>query len=183
MAIHLLALGRGKAVGRGAALAVAAGACGAVAFGAGVSSATSSSHTEVIHLFTKAQSFTYTTAAGKVVTHPPQTPQAGDHVDATNLDYVGSATDHAKKWTDSDHEICFFTSSHGGSCYGQIAIGGSMILARGPLSPSPNDTLHVYGGTGSYEGATGTAVAVDLHPHSPTSPSELTVTLHLPHSK
>jgi hypothetical protein len=166
-------------VRRGAAIAVAAGVGVAVTLTAGASGATVSRHTEVIHLFSKSQSFTYTKADGKIVKHPPQKPHAGDHVDATGLDYVGSATDHAKKWTDSDHEICFFTSSHGGICYGQIAIGGSMILARGPLSPSPDDKLVIYGGSGIYEGASGTADAVDLHPHSPTSPSELTVTLHL----
>jgi hypothetical protein len=167
-------------VRRSTALAVAVSAGVAVTLSAGVSHASGGRRTEVIHLFSKSQSFTYTKADGKVVKHPPQKPHAGDHVDATGLDYVGSATDHAKKWTDSDHEICFFTSSHGGTCYGQIAIGGSMILARGALSPSPNDKLTVYGGSGIYEGATGTADAVDLHPHSPTSPSELTVTLHLP---
>jgi hypothetical protein len=167
-------------VRRSAAVALAAGVGVAVTLSAGVSGATDSHRTEVIHLFSRAESFSYTKAGGAIVKRPPQTPHAGDHIDATDDDFVGTATDHAKKWTDSDNEICFFTSSHGGTCYGQIAIGGSMILARGGLSPSPNDKLVVYGGSGVFEGATGIANAVDLHPHSPTSPSEVTITLHLP---
>jgi hypothetical protein len=164
---------------QGVAIAAAAAIGIGVTMSAGVSGASTASHSQTIHLFSKAESFTYTTAAGKVVKQPPAKPHVGDYVEATNQDYVGSATDHAKNWTDTDHEMCVFTSSHGGTCYGEIAIGGSMILAKGGLSPSPNDKLVVYGGSGAYQGVTGTADAVDLHPHSPTSPSELTLKLHL----
>src|SRR5580700_6846604 len=66
-------------VRRGAAIAVAAGVGVALTLTAGASGATVSRHTEVIHLFSKSQSFTYTKADGKIVKHPPQKPHAGDH--------------------------------------------------------------------------------------------------------
>ena len=59
-----------------------------------------------------------------------------------------------------------------------------MILAQanlGQVSASTStSTFQVTGGTGTFQGVTGTIVAVDIDPSSQTSDSDATITLQRP---
>lgn len=140
---------------------------------------------QVMHYFSKFESQVFLTAAGKPFS-PSKTdqPVAGDSIDGTNLDYVGSHLHHAAGWTASDHELCILDSKGNPVCYAQVAIGGSMILAQadlGHVSASTSEsTFQVTGGTGTFQGVTGTIVAVELDPSSRTSNSDVTITLQRP---
>ena len=137
-------------------LALLAGALLALAVGASAASAKA----VTLHLFSRETSSTFTDAQGHPV--PPSTPPAvGDTFDNTGVDYVGNYKHHAAKPTGSDHLRCTITSiSSTGPmvlCSGQIAIGGSMLLANDEtirLSASPPPT-QINGGTGIYRHARG----------------------------
>jgi hypothetical protein len=137
-------------------LALLAGALLALAIGAPAASA----KTVTLHLFSRETSSTFVDAQGHPV--PPNTPPAvGDRFDNTGIDYVGNHEQHAAKPNGSDHLRCTITSitSTGPTalCSGQIAIGGSMLLANDEtftLSASPPPT-RINGGTGIYRHARG----------------------------
>ena len=80
-------------------------------------------------------------------------PAVGDTFDNTGIDYVGNHKHHAAKPDGSDHLRCTITSisSTGPTvlCSGQIAIGGSMLLANrrdvhavGQPSPDSDQRRH-----------------------------------------
>jgi hypothetical protein len=161
-----------------AALAAALGT--SLILGAGISGAApvGSSKGGVLRFYSKQVSFTYTTAGGKQLTNPPNTATPGDVVQFTDLDYVGNHSHHAKSWTISDHGLCIFITPSEGNCYVQVAVDGSMILAQGPLNMSNSPSFTVVGGSGAYMGITGTVATHNLDPNSPTSPSDVVITMH-----
>jgi hypothetical protein len=140
---------------------------------------------QVLHYFSKFESQIFLTAAGKPFSPSQKNqPVPGDSIDGTNLDYVGNHVHHAPNWTASDQELCALGNKNDVTCQAQVAIGGSMILAHanlGQVSASTSaSTFQVTGGTGTFQGVTGTIVAVDLDPSSRTSNSDVTITLRRP---
>ena len=106
-----------------------------------------------------------------------QNPAAGDVVEDSDLDYVGSHTHHAKTWTASDHLVCSLTDSTGtATCFGEFAIGGSLLFADGVTVNfgGTSDSVSITGGTGAYRGVTGTVTSKEV---GNTDNSDVTITL------
>ena len=139
-----------------------------------------SSTTDVIHLFARYGPTSFTSASGQTLATPPQTFAAGDVIESSDTDYVGSHAHHAKVSTASDHEMCIFSGPMSATCYGEVAMGGSMILAEFALEMSPQFSAPIDGGTGSFEGATGSVHFVDLTPNAVNSNSDITLTVDRP---
>jgi hypothetical protein len=140
---------------------------------------------QVIHYFSKVESQAFLTATGKSFTPSEKDqPVPGDYVESTNLDYAGNHVHHAPTWTASDHELCILDSKGNPVCHAQVAIGGSMILAQATIPGGPNTPpkllFEVTGGTGTFQGVTGTIVVVNITPSAQTSNSDVTITLHRP---
>jgi hypothetical protein len=137
--------------------------------------------TQVLRYFSKPESMSVTTAAGKPFSPSKSNPpHAGDQFESTDLDYVGSHVKHAGAWTASDHLLCIVMTKGNPICQAQIAIGGSMILLRGVASPSANSNFTVIGGTGQFKGVTGTLTGVTIDPKADTGDSDVTVRLRRP---
>jgi len=102
---------------------------------------------------------------------------AGDHVDGTDLLYVGNHTHHASSYSASDHIACVLTSSTAATCNAQIAIGGSLLLANDVtvnLTPTGLGAVQLNAGTGRYKTATG---MVTTTPVGNSNNSDFTITL------
>ncbi len=137
---------------------------------------------QVLHYFSKFESQVFLTTAGKPFSPSEKNqPVPGDSIEGTNLDYVGNHVHHAANWTASDHELCVLDSKNNLVCHAQVAIGGSMILAQanlGHVSASTSmSTFQITGGTGTFQGVTGTIVVVQLDPSAQMSNSDVTITL------
>ncbi|HXW78468.1 MAG TPA: hypothetical protein VEJ84_03165 [Acidimicrobiales bacterium] len=137
---------------------------------------------EVLHYFSKFESQIFLTAAGKPFNPSEKNPPVpGDSIEGTNLDYVGNHVHHAANWTASDHELCVLDNKGNPVCHAQVAIGGSMILAEADLghvtANTTTSTFQVTGGTGTFQGVTGTIVSTQTDPTSQTSNSDVTITL------
>jgi hypothetical protein len=137
---------------------------------------------QVLHYFSKFESQVFLTTSGKPFSPSEKNqPVPGDSIEGTNLDYVGNHVHHATNWTASDHELCVLDDKGNAVCHAEVAIGGSMILAQanlGHVSASTSaSTFQITGGTGIYQGVTGTIVAVQLDPSAQTSNSDATITL------
>jgi hypothetical protein len=147
---------RGLIAGAGgalAALAIIAPAAGAQA--------------RTLHYFSLSGPTRFTNAAGHTIKlNPPMTlPSAGDRLDETDLDFVGTAKHHAKRATASDHIACTFTGSSSATCNAQVAIGGSMLLANNftfLFTPSPKTVIKINEGTGAYRHDHGLLTLVDV---------------------
>jgi hypothetical protein len=90
-------------------------------------------------------------------------PVKGDRLDDTDLDYVGDAAHHAKRWTASDHLSCTFTAT-AAICDAEVAVGGSLLLGtdvRVQFSAGPT-VVKLNGGTGAFKGARGTVTVVSV---------------------
>jgi hypothetical protein len=158
-------------------LAVAVGLACAAALSLLVASSASAATT--LHFFQKQESSTTVGPNGQPLS-PNAAPTVGDSFVSTDLDYVGTAKHHAKAWTASDHLVCTFTSIAGmggtATCNGQIAIGGSMLLAQNvnlTFSSSPTLVVPINGGTGKFRGAHGRVKSTSI---GNTNNSELTIT-------
>jgi hypothetical protein len=159
------------------ALTLAALAAAAVPALAGDGAKHAHKTTLVLHFYSVTSSFTYTTAAGKVLAQPPAQPAAGDRLELTDVDYKGSHAHHAKRWTVSDHTICIFGADGGApTCDGQAAIGGNQLLLFHTPGGGQGGPTVVSGGTGRYAGATGT---VDMTEITGTNDSDIVVTVQL----
>jgi hypothetical protein len=131
-----------------------------------------------LHFFQKQVSMTFVGPNGQPLS-PTAAPAVGDSFVVIDLDYVGTAKQHAKAWSASDHLVCTFTSITGpmsgtATCNGQIAIGGSMLLAQNVnVSFSTSTVVPINGGTGKFRGAHGQAKSIGI-PH--TNNSNFTIT-------
>jgi hypothetical protein len=139
---------------------------GAASLGLGASPA-SAAKTTTLHFFQKGTSGTFAGPDGKPLPPPGPTtaPVVGEKFTATDDDYVGDHKKHAKKATASDHLVCVITSLEGAAtCDGQIAIGGSMLLADAVSVDLSQATVVVplNGGTGKYKHAHGVASSVTI---------------------
>jgi len=105
--------------------------------------------TETLRIFSMAQTFTCTTADGTVSHQPPAgPPHVGDVLEVDSLDFKGDHKRHSKRPIGSDYTRCTFVAdSQEPDCVGYGALGGSLLRVHG---------LDVIGGTGRYEGVTGT---------------------------
>jgi len=160
------------------AVFVGAGLAGGSVAGAATRRASS---VQVLHFFSEAQTMTFSTAAGKPFSpSKANPPAAGDEIESTDLDYVGNHLHHAAKWTVSDHLLCIFPAKGDPVCHAQIAIGGSMILLRGLATRATSTPFVITGGTGQFNGATGSLVSVNIDPNSDSSDSDLTIKLRRP---
>ena len=153
-----------------------------ISAGAAVSNSDS---VRVLHFFSRFESNTFSTAAGKPFTPSKSNPpRPGDQIEGTDLDYVGNHAEHARTWTASDHELCIFDGQGNPVCHAQVAIDGSMILAQTTLTnisaSTTTSTFDITGGTGAFQGVTGTILVVNLTRSSETSSSNVTITLRRP---
>jgi hypothetical protein len=164
--------------GRSRILAVAAGlACAATLSLLVVSSASAAT---TLHFFSKQVSSKLTGPSGQPL-NPNAVPAVGDMFANTSLNYVGNHKHHAKKWTSSDHLVCTFTAinASGGTatCNGQIAIGGSMLLAENVTLTFSNSgssvAVAITGGTGKFRGVHGHVKSKNV---GKTNNSDLTIT-------
>jgi hypothetical protein len=135
--------------------------------------AVGSSPAGTLHLYSKVVAQNFLSPTGAVLKQPA--PTAGNQIDETDLDYVGTHSRHAKNWTGSDHLLCVFGSNGAPECHGDIAIGGSMILAEGTGSPAAVNIFKVTGGTGVYAGVTGTVTSTNI---GNSDNSDFVITLH-----
>jgi hypothetical protein len=164
-----------------AAVTITAGVGIGVTFGAGVSNAAPAHpKTQTLHFLGEAAPFSYVIEGTTVIDNPTQNPAPGDVEDDTNYDFAGNYLHHAKHWSATDNLMCFITGRGTGTCFDQLTIGKSEILSEGPLSMSPTEHLVIYGGTGAYEGVTGTLTAVNEDLSSELSPTDATLTFSRP---
>jgi hypothetical protein len=115
------------------------------------------SQTKTLRFFDKAGDFRLTSADGTV--KQPGPPAAGDILDVSGTLYRGNHTRHARKASGTDHTRCVFTGPESGSCQGEVAIGGSLILVKSDLGGNP---FTVYWGTGRFKGITGTGTTTTI---------------------
>ena len=140
----------------------------------------SASAATTLHFFDKQVSSTFRGPNGQPL-GPNAVPAVGDSFDNTDLYYVGNHKHHAKAWTASGHLVCTFTSITGpmsgtATCDGQIAIGGSMLLAENAkltFSTSPTVVVPITGGTGNFRGAHGHVKSTSI---SNKNNSDITIT-------
>ncbi len=137
----------------------------------------SAAGTATLHFYSVGQTQTLTDAAGQPITDPNATPATGDRLDATALDYVGNHTHHASSYSASDHIACVLTSATAATCSGQVAVGGSLLLANDVtvnLTQSGLGPVQVNAGTGKYKTAQGT---ITTTPVGNSNNSDFTITL------
>jgi hypothetical protein len=159
-------------------LAVAVGlACAAIL---SLLLASSASAATTLHFFDKQVSSVFKGPGGQPLS-ANATPVVGDSFENTDLYYVGNHKHHATTWTATGHLVCTFTSITGpmsgtATCDGQIAIGGSMLLAENAklsFSNSPTVVVPISGGTGKFRGAHGRVRSTSI---GNTNNSDITIT-------
>lgn len=133
----------------------------------GLSAASASAKTTTLHFFQKSTSSTFLAADGTPTQPPSATspPAIGERFLVTDELYVGTHTRHAKAFTATDHLACTITTDTGAAtCDGQIAIGGSMLLAQNVTVnlAGASTVVTINGGTGRYLHARGTATSVSV---------------------
>jgi hypothetical protein len=102
----------------------------------------------------------------------------GDTVEFADLEYSGTAKSHATSLVGSDHGLCTVNAHGVPVCEIEVAVGGSLLLARGDLGDDPTTNVDLYGGTGAFAGVKGGSVKVtELNPNFATSNSNLVFTL------
>ncbi len=133
-----------------------------------LSAAPASAKTVTLHFFQRLTSSKYYGPDGKPVQPPGPTnpPVVGERLFSTDDDYVGNHHHHAKRFSATDRLVCtFITASGTATCSGEIAIGGSMLLADDAtldLARGGPIRIPLTGGTGSYRNAHGTSVSTAI---------------------
>jgi hypothetical protein len=142
-----------------------------------VVAAPASGKTVTLHYFSKQVGVKLKDAAGHRI-NPKKPPVSGDVGDEFGVDYVGNHRHHSKHWTASYHLRCVFTSARRATCDGQIAIGGSMLLANGihPNFAANSQRFAINGGTGVFQRATGTLTTVNI---GKTNDSDFTIRVRI----
>jgi len=118
------------------------------------------------------------TANGQPVANPSTAPAVGDYVVSTDNDYTGTHTSHSVEVAATDHLYCLFTKAPAtATCSAQIATSTGMFLADNSVqnlaAQGQPQTYKITGGTGAYQGATGT---VTVTPVSGSNNADITVT-------
>jgi hypothetical protein len=114
------------------------------------------SQTKTLRFFEKANDFSLTTADGTPKDPRSGPAAAGDIIDVAGTLYVGNHRRHARRAAGTDHTRCVFTGPDTGTCQGEVAIGGSLILVRSELGGNP---FTAWWGTGRFKGITGTGTS------------------------
>jgi hypothetical protein len=135
--------------------------------GLGLPAASATTRTTTLHFFQKNTSSTFLAPDGTPTQPPSATspPAIGERFVVTDNNYVGNHKKHAKTFTATDHLVCTITSAAGtATCDGQIAIGGSMLLAQNVTVnlAGASNVVPINGGTGKYLHARGTATSVTV---------------------
>ncbi|MEY9850079.1 hypothetical protein [Streptacidiphilus sp. MAP5-3] len=107
------------------------------------------------------------TVNGQPITNPSTSPAVGDYFISTDNDYAGTQAGHSSDVSATDHIFCLFTKLPGtATCSAQIGTSQGMLLADNSVqnfaSQSPTITLKITGGTGAYQGATGTVAVTSI---------------------
>lgn len=134
-----------------------------------LTAASASAKTTTLHFFEKGVSFSFVGPTGKPLPPPGPTsgpPVPGDRFNVIDDYYVGNHIHHAKRPTVSDHVECTFIDATGNAkCSGQIAIGGSMLLATDVIlnvGQNAPPKVPINGGTGKYKHAHGVIINTPL---------------------
>jgi hypothetical protein len=135
------------------ASAIFVGALCAIALPASSASATT------LHLFAKTTDSTFTDPSGHpILAHVPP-PAAGSVLTNTGVEFLGTSKHHAHTPIASTNIICFVAKAPRALCYGQVAIGGSMLLANrfaaNLAHSNPFASIPINAGTGKLAGAHG----------------------------
>ena len=118
------------------------------------------SQTRTLRFFDKTTAVSLTTADGQ----PKQgAPAAGDILDVAGVEYRGDHRHHARRPSGTAHTRCVFTGPDSGTCQGEVALGGSLILVRSPLGGNP---FEIWYGTGRFKGITGTGTTTTVSEES-----------------
>jgi hypothetical protein len=143
----------GMSTGRRAGAIVLATLC-AVALSA------SAANAATLHLFAKTTRSTFTDPSGHPILGHVPPPPAGSILTNTGSEYLGTFQHHARRQSASTNIICVVTKAPHASCYGQMAIGGAMLLANrfdaNLAQSNPFASIPINGGTGRFAGAHGT---------------------------
>ncbi len=135
---------------------------GKIALGAlcAVAIPASSASAATLQLFAKTTQNTFTDPSGHPILGHVPPPPAGSVLTNTGIEYLGSLKHHADTPTASTNIICFVTKAPMALCYGQIAIGGSMLLANrftaNLAHSNPFVSMPINTGTNKFAGAHGT---------------------------
>ncbi len=135
--------------------------------GLGLPVASASARTTTLHFFQRSTSSSFLAPDGTPTQSPSATspPAIGERFLVSDELYVGTHKRHAKTFTATDHLACTITSVTGAAtCDGQIAIGGSMLLAQNVVVnlAGASTVVTINGGTGRYLHARGTATSVSV---------------------
>jgi hypothetical protein len=123
--------------------------------------------TTVLRFYNLNQTTTATDAAGRPLPNNGNAaaPVAGDHLDYTALDFVGTHRRHASTAAASSHLACTFLSATTLTCNAQFAVGGSLLLGNdvtATLASSGLSAIPVNAGTGKYKNAKGMIVVTPV---------------------
>jgi hypothetical protein len=123
--------------------------------------ATQASAATTLHFYDKQLSSTLTDPSGHPIGNSNTPPPTGSAFNSTAIGYAGNSKHHATAPAASIHLACVVTTAPKAVCFGQIAIGGSMLLANhftvdlaGPGDPF--STIKLNGGIGHFAHAHGT---------------------------
>ena len=113
-----------------------------------------------LHLFAKTTQSTFTDPSGHPILGHVPPPAAGSVLTNTGVEYLGNLRHHARSTSATTNIICFVTKAPMALCYGQIAIGGSMLLANrftaNLAHSNPFASIPVNAGTGKFARTHGT---------------------------
>jgi hypothetical protein len=123
--------------------------------------AASASAATTLHFYDKQLSSTFTDPSGHPIGNSNTPPPSGSAINVTAIGYAGNSKHHATAPTASIHLACVVTTAPKALCFGQVAIGGSMLLANQFTvslagSGSPFSTIKLNGGIGKFAHARGT---------------------------
>jgi hypothetical protein len=114
------------------------------------------SQTKTLRIYEKPTDVRLTTADGQPKEGPPA---AGDILDAGGVLYRGDHRHQSRHAIGTDHTRCVFTGPDSGTCQGEAALGGSLILTRNSLT---DDSFEIWYGTGRFQGITGSVTATTV---------------------
>lgn len=140
---------------------VVVGAICAIAILAAPARAASGSAATTLHFYDKQLSSTFTDPSGHPIGNSNTPPPVGSAINITAIGYPGNSKHHATAPTASIHVACVVTTAPKALCFGQVAIGGSMLLANQFTvnlagSGNPFSTIKLNAGIGKFAHARGT---------------------------